>query len=176
MFELSTSKNLGLRVVTPTVHDDHRGCFVELFNREFFDTIGQEIRFVRDAISVSHRNVLRGIHYDDHTWKLIQCLQGEIYFVVVDLREESSTYLKWDAFNLSEQNRSQVLVPPRHGNGHLVMSERCIFHYKLSAYYDPAREEIFKWDDERAAIDWPVSEPMLSEKDALGYDPKREAR
>ena len=171
MFEVSTSKNLGLRVMTPSVFEDHRGQFIETFNLEAFDEEGGEIRFVRDAISVSHRHVLRGIHYDDCTWKLIQCLHGEIFFVVIDLREDSETYLRWDSFTLSDQNRLQVLVPPRHGNGHLVLSESCIFHYKLSEYYDSDRERIFRWDDERAAIEWPVREPVLSQKDALGYNP-----
>ena len=173
MFEVSTSKTLGLRVMTPSVFEDHRGQFIETFNLEAFDEEGGEIRFVRDAISVSHRHVLRGIHYDDCTWKLIQCLHGEIFFVVIDLREDSETYLRWDSFTLSEQNRLQVLVPPRHGNGHLVLSESCIFHYKLSEYYDSDRERIFRWDDERAAIEWPVREPVLSQKDALGCNPDR---
>jgi dTDP-4-dehydrorhamnose 3,5-epimerase len=173
MFNVSTSKNLGLRLLRPSIFEDHRGSFIETFNLEFFDGTGEPVHFVRDAISVSRRNVLRGIHYDDCTWKLIQCLHGEIYFVVIDLREDSDTYLRWDSFTLSGQNRLQVLVPPHHGNGHLVLSDRCIFHYKLSAYYDPGREQILKWNDQRAAIDWPVSEPILSKKDALGYDPGR---
>jgi dTDP-4-dehydrorhamnose 3,5-epimerase len=171
MFELATSENLGLQVVTPSVFEDHRGVFIETFNLGFFDGVGERIQFVRDAISVSRRHVLRGIHYDDCTWKLVQCLHGEIFFVVIDLREESDTYLKWDSFTLSSDNRLQVLVPPRHGNGHLVLSESCIFHYKLSEYYDADREQIFKWDDERAAIEGPVLEPVLSQKDALGYNP-----
>jgi len=171
MFEVSLSEILGLRVMTPSVFEDHRGQFIETFNLGAFDEEGGEIRFVRDAISVSRRHVLRGIHYDDCTWKLIQCLHGRIFFVVIDLREESDTYLKWDSFTLSSDDRLQVLVPPRHGNGHLVLSESCIFHYKLSEYYDPDREQIFKWDNERAAIEWPVSEPVLSQKDALGHNP-----
>lgn len=167
------SKILDLRVFAPEVFEDHRGLFIETFNLERFGLEGEQVSFVRDAISVSRRHVLRGIHYDDRTWKLIQCLHGEIFFVVIDLREESDTYLQWDSFTLSDENRLQVLVPPRHGNGHLVLSNECIFHYKLSAYYDPNREQIFRWDDERVAIDWPVSEPVLSRKDALGYDPER---
>ncbi len=172
MFQPSTSINLNLRTITPSVFHDHRGLFVETYNEEFFDSIGIPIVFVRDAISVSHRNVLRGIHYDNRTWKLIQCLVGEIFFVVIDVREDSPTYLKWDSFLLSEENRCQVLVPPHHGNGHLVLSERCVFHYKLSEYYDPERERVFKWDDPRAAIEWPVANPILSKKDRMGHAPR----
>jgi dTDP-4-dehydrorhamnose 3,5-epimerase len=171
--KVTRSKNLDLRVFAPEVFVDHRGLFIETFNLEQFSLEGEAISFVRDAVSVSGRHVLRGIHYDDCTWKLIQCLHGEIFFVVIDLREESDTYLQWDSFTLSEENHLQVLVPPSHGNGHLVLSENCIFHYKLSAYYDPDREQIFKWNNRRAAIDWPVSEPVLSEKDALGWDLQR---
>jgi dTDP-4-dehydrorhamnose 3,5-epimerase len=170
---VTRSKTLGLCVFTPDVFTDHRGRFIETFNLDQFGVQGESVTFVRDAISTSSRHVLRGIHYDDCTWKLIQCLHGEIFFVVIDLRERSDTYLRWDSFTLSDENRLQVLVPPHHGNGHLVLSPSCIFHYKLSEYYNPERERIFKWDDPRAGINWPVNDPILSHKDALGYDPNR---
>lgn len=148
-----------------TIFTDHRGTFVETFNIDEYKDKGIKIKFLRDCISTSRKNVLRGIHYDDKTWKLIQCMCGEIFFVVVDMRPYSSQYLKWQSFILSDQNRRQVLVPPNFGNGHLVLSESCIFHYKMSEYYDPANEIILKWDDPKAGISWPIKNPILSERD-----------
>jgi len=171
MVVVEKSKILGLPLLKPEICVDHRGTFVELYNVLELLKNSVDAQFVRDAISTSTKNVLRGIHYDDKTWKLIQCLHGKIYFVVVDMRQESPTYLQWESFTLTDQDRLQVLVPPQFGNGHLVLSEQCIFHYKMSAYYDPAEEKILKWDDPGANIDWPVKNPILSVKDSLGYNP-----
>jgi dTDP-4-dehydrorhamnose 3,5-epimerase len=150
--------------------EDHRGTFVETFNREEFQRNDIAVRFVRDAISTSSKHVLRGIHYDQKTWKLIQCLHGKIYFVVVDMGETSPAYLKWTAFILSEENRHQVLVPPGFGNGHLVLSDSCIFHYKMSEYYAPENEKTLRWNDPKANIFWPIDNPILSSKDAQASD------
>lgn len=153
-------------IIQRDVFEDHRGTFTETFNKDEYRAQGIDINFVRDAISTSSRHVLRGIHYDHKTWKLIQCMYGKIYFVVVDMRENSAKYLKWESFILTDQNRYQVLVPPFFGNGHLVLSGQCIFHYKLSEYYFPANEKTLKWDDPKADIFWPEKEPILSRKDA----------
>lgn len=164
MTRTSTSLN-ELILFEREIFRDHRGTFVETFNIEEFRKTGLKINFVRDCISTSKKKVLRGIHYDDKTWKLIQCMHGEIFFVVVDMRENSSQFLKWQSFILSDKNRHQVLVPPNFGNGHLVLSESCIFHYKMSEYYDPQNEKTLKWDDPRADISWPVKDPILSVRD-----------
>lgn len=154
-----------VKLIKRNIFEDHRGTFVEIFNLDEFKVKGIEIKFVRDAISNSSRHVLRGIHYDDKTSKLIQCMYGKIYLVVVDMRKESSQYLKWQSFILSDRNRYQVLVPPKFGNGHLVLSDHCIFHYKMSEYYDPANEKTLKWDDPKVKIFWPIKNPVLSQKD-----------
>lgn len=157
----------GVQLIKCDIFNDHRGTFVETFNSDkYFDLEIGGIYFVRDAVSTSSKNVLRGIHYDDKTWKLIQCLYGQIYFVVVDMREKSPQFLKWESFILTDHNRYQVLVPPYFGNGHLVLSDHCIFHYKLSKYYDPANEKTLRWDDPKVNISWPIKEPILSMKDA----------
>ncbi|MCU0284969.1 MAG: dTDP-4-dehydrorhamnose 3,5-epimerase [Acidobacteria bacterium] len=156
----------GVLLIKRDIFEDHRGTFVETFNCDEYIDRGIPIKFVRDAASTSSKHVLRGIHYDDKTWKLIQCMYGKIYFVVVDMHQDSPQYLKWQSFILSDGNRHQVLVPPHFGNGHLVLSDHCIFHYKMSEYYDPANEKTLKWDDPKAAIYWPVKEPVLSQKDA----------
>ena len=153
-------------LIKPSRFEDHRGTYVETFNIDDYERNGIGVKFLRDDISTSRKNVLRGIHYDNKTWKLIQCMQGKIFFVVVDMRNESPQYLKWVSFDLNDQNRHQVLVPPGFGNGHLVLSESCIFHYKMSEYYDPANEKGVKWDDPSLGISWPVREPILSEKDS----------
>lgn len=156
----------GVSLIKPSRFTDHRGTYVETYNIEDYGKNGISIKFVRDDISTSGKNVLRGIHYDNKTWKLIQCMHGRIFFVVVDMRTESPGYLKWVSFDLSDENRHQVLVPPGFGNGHLVLSDSCIFHYKMSEYYDPGNEKGVKWDDPKLGIPWPVKDPVLSEKDS----------
>lgn len=152
--------------IKPSVFEDHRGLYVETFNTDDYKRNNININFVRDDISTSGKNVLRGIHYDNKTWKLIHCMHGKIYFVVADMRKESPQYLKWQSFILTSDNRHQVLVPPGFGNGHLVLSDYCIFHYKMSEYYDPDNEHGVKWDDPSLNIFWPVTNPVLSEKDS----------
>ena len=152
-------------LIRPSIFEDHRGTYVETYNIEDYKKNGIKIKFVRDDISTSSIDVLRGVHYDDKTWKLIQCMYGEIFFVVVEMRTDSPDYLKWQSFILSSKNRNQVLVPPNSGNGHLVLSESCIFHYKMSEYYDPDNEKGLKWDDPKVGITWPIKEPILSNKD-----------
>lgn len=153
-------------LVQPSIFEDHRGTYVETYNVDDYMKHGINVKFLRDDISTSSRHVLRGIHYDNKTWKLIQCMYGRIYFVVVDMREESFQYLKWQSFILSSNNQTQILVPPGFGNGHLVLSDHCIFHYKMSEYYDPDNEKALRWDDPRAGIFWPVKNPQLSCKDS----------
>lgn len=156
----------GVLLIRPSKFTDHRGTYVETYNIDDYESNGISVRFVRDDISTSSKNVLRGIHYDNKTWKLIQCMHGSIYFTVVDMRTESENYLKWVSFNLNDENRLQVLVPPGFGNGHYVISESCIFHYKMSEYYDPENEKGVRWDDPKLAIPWPATAPILSEKDS----------
>lgn len=152
-------------LIKRNMFEDYRGTFVEIYNQGEYKANGIELNFVRDSISTSSKHVLRGLHYDNKTWKLIQCMYGKIYFVVCDMRKDSPQYLKWQSFILSDQNRFQVLVPPFHANGHLVLSDHCTFHYKMSEYYDPANEKTLKWNDPKANILWPVQQPILSEKD-----------
>lgn len=156
----------GVTLIQPSIFEDHRGTYVETYNVSDYAANGIEVNFVRDDISTSTRHVLRGIHYDNKTWKLIQCMYGRIYFVVVDMRPDSPQYLKWQSFALSSENRTQVLVPPGFANGHLVLSDQCIFHYKMSEHYDPEGEKILRWDDPRVGIFWPVKDPQLSMKDS----------
>jgi len=155
-----------VKVLTPpTNFIDFRGSYVEIYNRVLFKEAGITIDFIQDDISTSKKNVLRGIHGDQKTWKLISCLYGSFYLVVLDMDPASPTYKKWQGFDLSDANRLQVLVPPKHGNGHLVLSEMAIFHYKQNTEYDRAGQFTVLWNEPEYKIKWPIENPILSKRD-----------
>jgi len=149
----------------PTNFEDFRGSYVELYNESLYREAGIEVDFIQDDISTSSRHVLRGIHGDRETWKLISCLYGKFYLVVVDMDEASPTYRQWEGFTLSDTNRLQVLVPPKHGNGHVVLSDTAIFHYKQNTLYDRSGQFTILWNDPAFGIWWPVKNPILSQRD-----------
>lgn len=159
----------GVLLIKPDVFEDHRGQYVQTYAQEEYRRAGVSASFVEDDISVSLRNVLRGIHGDAKTWKLVSCLHGSFYLAVVDCREGHESFGRWASFTLSEQNRHQVLIPPGFGNGHVVLSDQAIFHYKQSEYYDPKRQFTYLWNDPRFDIPWPVKDPILSRRDQLGH-------
>ncbi|MBN2313785.1 MAG: dTDP-4-dehydrorhamnose 3,5-epimerase family protein [Sedimentisphaerales bacterium] len=165
MIEVCTTQLKNVLLIKPSFFEDHRGEYLELYNEKMYKSRGIEIDFVEDDISIGIRNVLKGIHGDAVTWKLVSCLHGKFYLVVVNYDEKSPDFGKWQSFVLSDVNKHQVLVPPLHGNGHLVLSEKSIFHYKQSAYYDPSRQFTIKWNDPRFAIWWPHKHPILSQRD-----------
>jgi len=148
--------------------EDHRGWYLEIYNKKIFHENGIDVKFVQDDISVSHKHVLRGIHGDSETWNLISCLYGKFYLVVVNNNPEAKDYLAWQSFVLSEHNRNQVLVPPNYGNGHLVLSDVAIFHYKQNTYYNPKGQFTILWNDPKCKIWWPVKNPILSKRDEYG--------
>ena len=156
----------GVLLIKPEIHKDHRGSNVSIYNEKDYADAGIAVKFVEDKVTTSVRNVLRGIHGDPGTYKLISCLQGEVYLVVVNCDQSSSSFGKWEAFTLSAENRLQVLVPPHYGNGHLVLSDHAVFHYKWSEYYHPEKQFRYRYDDQRFRIYWPVEKPILSSRDA----------
>lgn len=165
----SSSKIPGLKLIKPPVHYDYRGEYVMTFStltHQFTDLNDQPITFVEDDISMSRQNVLRGLHGDQKTWKLIQCLYGEFYYVVVDMRKDLPSYKTVQTFVLNERNRYQVLVPAGCANGHLVLSERCIFSYKQSEHYQGMEKQFtVHWNDPDLNIVWPTDKPILSDRD-----------
>jgi dTDP-4-dehydrorhamnose 3,5-epimerase len=162
----------GVLVVTPpTIFEDFRGTYVETYNRDLYAEAGIEIDFVQDDISVSSEHVLRGIHGDSETWKLVSCLTGRFYLLVVNWDSDSPQYKQWISFTLSDENRLQVLIPPRFGNGHVVMSDQAIFHYKQSTYYNPKGQFTLRWDDPEFDFWWPVKNPIVSIRDETGRRP-----
>ena len=147
---------------------DARGEFIEIYNKVKLNDLGIDIDFVEDDISVSKKDVLRGIHGDNRTWKLISCLYGKIFFVAVNCDEKSSNFGKWESFDLSQENRWRVLLPPMHGCSHLTLTEKAIFYYKQSEIYKPGGQFTYKWDDPRFNISWPIKNPILSARDTTG--------
>lgn len=158
----------GVLLVKPDVFEDFRGQYVQTYAEAQYRELGILAKFVEDDISVSRRDVLRGIHGDAKTWKLVSCLHGSFYLVVVNCDEKSKTFGKWVAFTLSDRNRHQVLIPPHHGNGHVVLSDWAVFHYKQSEYYDPSRQFTYRWDDPKLQIWWPIKSPIVSRRDEAG--------
>ena len=156
-------------LIKPDVFEDHRGFYVQTYNEKDYKKHGINIKFIEDDISVSTKNVLRGIHGDFRTWKLVSCLYGKFYFVVVNCDETSRDFGKWESFILSDVNRHQVLVPPKFGNAHLVLSDIDIFSYKQSQYYDPKDQFTYKWNDPKFNIWWPIADPIISLRDEQGH-------
>ena len=159
-------------IIQPDIHYDYRGEYIETWNSEnyaVFDHLvnnNKPIRFKQDDISTSVKHTLRGLHGDNATWKLVSCVYGSLLQVVVDMRESSDTYLKYDTFSINDKNRNQILIPPGFANGHLVMSDFGIFSYKQSTLYKGASEQFtVKWNDPKLNIPWPINNPILSLRD-----------
>lgn len=147
----------------PDSFEDYRGELYTLFKQEDSDLV-----FNHDKVAISRQNVLRGLHGDHKSWKLITCLAGEIYVVVVDNRPESVNYLKWDSIILSSKNKKSILVPPMFANGHLVLSSEATFFYKWSYqgdYPDVQDQFSLKWNDPKIGVHWPINNPILSQRD-----------
>ena len=152
-------------LITLDPFEDFRGQYVEIYNEELYRKNGIDIKFVQDDIALSSKNVLRGIHGDQETWKLVSCLWGKFYLVVVNCNTDSNDFGKWQSFILSDANRKQVLIPPKYGNSYLTLSEQSVFHYKQSTYYNPKSQFTYKWNDPRFKIWWPIKNPILSQRD-----------
>lgn len=166
MLNTKDCKLEGVKLISPpTIFEDFRGEYIETYNKNVYNEAGIAIDFVQDDISISHRNVLRGIHGDSKTWKLVSCLQGKFYLIVINNDKDSRQYREWEGFTLSDKNKVQVLIPPKFGNGHLVMSEQAIFHYKQSTYYDREGQFTLKWNDPELGLWWPTTNPILSIRD-----------
>ncbi|MBM3883520.1 MAG: dTDP-4-dehydrorhamnose 3,5-epimerase [Verrucomicrobia bacterium] len=157
----------GLQLIEPCVFGDARGFFFESWNRRSYREAGLEAEFVQDNFSRSRRGTLRGLHFQNPAaqGKLVCVLVGSVYDVVVDLRRSSPTFGRWHGLELSESNHLQLYVPPGFAHGFVVTSDSAIFHYKCTAFYEPAAERALRWDDPDLAIPWPVSQPILSGKD-----------
>jgi dTDP-4-dehydrorhamnose 3,5-epimerase len=166
--EIQKTKLEGVLLVKPDISEDHRGTYTETFNKKLYAEHGISVEFVCDDLSTSSKGVLRGIHGDAKTYKLVSCGYGRLYLAVVNCDETSPQYKQWDSFVLTDANRWQVLVPPKFGNGHLALSEKIMFCYKQSEYYDPASQFSIRFDDPKYNVWWPIKNPVLSQRDEGG--------
>jgi dTDP-4-dehydrorhamnose 3,5-epimerase len=160
----------GLLLIEPKVFGDPRGFFMETWNLRKYQDAGIRPSFVQDNISVSRRGALRGLHFQNPNpqGKLVSVLQGEVLDLVVDIRRRSSTFGKWEAVQLSSENKRQFYVPPGFAHGFLVLSDTAMFHYKCTEFYSPKDEMTIRWNDPEIGIKWPDVEPIISDKDAKG--------
>lgn len=158
-------------ILEATVFEDERGYFYEKFNEKKFEELtGQNGHFVQDNISKSSYGVLRGVHLQKgiHAQaKLVSCLEGKVWDVAVDLRQDSPTFGQWFGVELTPENRRQLYVPRGFGHGFSVLSETAVFSYKCDNYYNKAAEGSVVWNDPELNIDWkiPAEKVILSEKD-----------
>jgi dTDP-4-dehydrorhamnose 3,5-epimerase len=162
-----TDTNLqGVKLITPpTIFEDFRGTYIETYNKTIYNDHGVDIDFVQDDISTSTKHVLRGIHGDASTWKLVSCHFGKFYLVVINNDPDSKQFRQWQGFTLSDKNNLQVLIPPKFGNGHVVLSDVAIFHYKQNTEYCREGQFTLRWDDPMLGIWWPIKRPILSLRD-----------
>ena len=159
----------GLVVIEPKVFGDSRGFFMESYNKKLFQENGIDIDFVQDNHSRSAKDVLRGLHVELPPFaqdKLVRVIKGEVLDVAVDIRKDSPTYGKWESVKLSEENKKMFLVPQGFAHGFLVLSESADFEYKVSNYYSPEHDRGLRWNDADINVEWGISNPQLSEKDA----------
>jgi dTDP-4-dehydrorhamnose 3,5-epimerase len=158
----------GLLLIEPKVFGDPRGFFMELWSQRHAEELGIQAPFVQDNVSFSRRGILRGMHFQNpHVQaKLVTVFQGEVFDVVVDLRRGSPSFGQWYGTNLSAENKRLFYIPRGFAHGFVVLSETALFHYKCSEFYSPKDEGSFRWDDPEIGIEWPIRDPLLSEKDA----------
>ena len=159
--QISVEKNVGgidgLCVITPNVHRDERGYFVETWNSRDMKEAGLDVDFVQDNQSMSEKGVLRGLHFQKQypQCKLVRAVRGQVYDVAVDLRENSSTYGKWYGVILSDENMKQFLIPEGFAHGFLVLSDLAEFCYKVNDFWHPNDEGGMAWNDPEIGIEWP---------------------
>jgi dTDP-4-dehydrorhamnose 3,5-epimerase len=157
----------GLVVIEPDVFGDDRGFLVETYRDDLWRKLGVDVDFVQHNHSRSLLGTLRGLHFqtDPGQAKLVRCSSGRIFDVAVDLRRDSATFGQWEGHELDDRAHRQLLVPIGFGHGFCVLSDAADVDYQLSSYYDQATESGVAWDDPDIGVEWPIDEPLLSERD-----------
>ena len=153
-------------LLEPDVHGDARGFFLETARANELAELGITDAFVQDNHSRSAHGVLRGMHFQYGMAKLIRCARGRIFDVLVDIRRGSPSFARWEGFELDDELHHQLYCPDGFAHGFCVLSDVADVVYRCSAYYDPAREDGFRYDDPEVGIQWPAIEPTISERDA----------
>ncbi|MDP2423596.1 MAG: dTDP-4-dehydrorhamnose 3,5-epimerase [Bacteroidales bacterium] len=155
-------------IIKPTIYKDDRGYFFESFHQDHLRKAGVSMDFVQDNESRSEKNVLRGLHFQTppHAQgKLVRVIKGAVIDVAVDIRKKSPWYGQCVSLQLSEENKHLLWIPPGFAHGFLTLENDTIFSYKCTAYYNKASEGGLRWNDPELAIDWSITDPVLSEKD-----------
>ena len=159
----------GVLIIEPRVFEDERGWFMESYSYRVFKELGIDAVFVQDNHSYSKRKgTLRGIHFQNNPVaqaKLVRCTRGKILDVAVDLRKGSPTYKKWIMVELSEENKRMLFIPKGFGHAFLTLTDDVEVQYKVDQYYSKEHDRSIRWNDPDIGIDWPIEEPILSEKD-----------
>ena len=157
----------GLILIAPSLASDDRGFFLETYHHARYRAAGINSNFVQDNHSRSLRGVLRGLHYQVGAGqpKLVRAARGTAFDVVVDLRRHSPTFGAWESFVLDDKRHLQLFIPPGFAHGFCTLSAELDFVYKVGSYYDPALESGIAWDDPAIGIHWPISDPIVSERD-----------
>ena len=169
-YKITKSKTIkDVVIIEPSVFTDKRGSIYTLFDKDLEKRLlPNGFKFNHQKINISKKNVLRGIHYDSKTWKLISLNLGSIYQVAVDLRVNSPTYLKFDSFKLNDKKHLFLLLPPGIGNAFYVYSKIAIYSYCLSykgRYFDINDQKTISWNSPKLNIKWPSKKPILSSRD-----------
>ena len=169
-FEIEESELIsGVWIIRPSISNDIRGNIWTSFLRgEVEKLIPETASFKHDKFSMSKQNVLRGIHGDSKSYKLVTCVFGKIQQVVVDLRKDSPTFLSWQDFVISSDDQIMVLLPPNMGNAYYVCSKEAVYHYKLAyegEYIDADQQFSVRWNDDTIGINWMGNSPILSVRD-----------
>lgn len=156
-------------LIKPKIFHDERGFFFESFHAEKFAKLSIKTNFVQDNVSFSLQNSLRGLHFQLYPGqdKLVYCSSGKIFDVAVDIRKNSKTFGKWVSAVLDDESNNMLFIPNGFAHGFCVMSPTAKVHYKVSSFYDPIQEKSIRWNDSFFNIQWPVNNPILSEKDKI---------
>lgn len=167
--KVTTTSLTDVLIFEPTVFGDHRGFFFESFSQKFFDeAVGTSVSFVQDNHSKSSQGVLRGLHYQlnpNAQGKLVRCVEGAVLDVAVDIRKDSTTFGQWVGVELSAENKRQLWIPAGFAHGFVTLSETAEFVYKTTNYYAKESERSIVWNDPDIAINWKISDVLLSDKD-----------
>ena len=171
---ITESKIEGLFIIEPRVFEDTRGVFYETFNEKIFkEKTGVELSFCQDNESISKKNVLRGLHFQNPPFaqgKLVRVVSGRVIDIAVDIRKSSKTYGQYESIELSADNKKQFWIPPGFAHGFVALEDNSIFNYKCTNYYNPVSEATIQWNDPILNIDWQINSPIISEKDQKGID------
>ena len=165
--KVTPTKIKDVLLIEPTVFEDDRGFFYESYNQKVYEKIGVKVNFVQDNHSRSQKGTLRGLHYQINPGqaKLVRVIRGEVFDVAVDIRFGSPTFGQWVGYYLNAKNKYQMFIPAGFAHGFCVTTEFAEFEYKCSEFYSHGDERGIIWDDPNLAIDWPVKNPILSDKD-----------